>query len=219
MAGIFDNMRDALVSANTVQIQQDTLIDSSQVVSLNDIPPAILITVATFNHYDNGKGHKGKWSSARYAMNVQFFTQTQAFTPSPALSAWSGTVQLHDPGFWMSYVDHKASEGKIDIVTHHYLKEQYKRTVHEYPDNALMGTFTDKRCGTNYSWPYFLRFWYDQFEGANLEVHLDAMLPTIIAWEEVKPAPDKKLPIIRARYNPLGLWKGRGASLKKGKLQ
>ena len=34
----------------------------------------------------------------------------------------------------------------------------------EYPDNALIGTFTDKTSGTNYSWPYFLRFYYDKFE-------------------------------------------------------
>jgi hypothetical protein len=180
---------------------------SSSPSGLNGIPSVAEITVATFNHYDNGKDHKTKWSSSRFTMNLQFFTQTEAFTPNAGQAAWRGTVQLHDPGFWITYVEHKHGENKIDADTYAYLKAAYRKTMDEYPDNALIGTFTDKTSGTNYSWPYFLRFWHDRFEEPNLEVWLDEMLPKIDVWEAVKTVPGKNLPILRSRYNPHNLWK------------
>jgi hypothetical protein len=174
---------------------------------LNGIPLVSQITVATFNFFDNGEDHKVKWSSARYSMNVQLFTQTQQFTPSLGLVAWYSTIQLHDADFWIRYVEHKAGTKKIDEDTFARLKEVYRKTCTDYPKGALIGTVVDKHCGTNYAWPYFLLFWIDEFEEANLEVHLDDMLPVIDAWETVKQVPGKSFPILRARYNPLGLWK------------
>src|SRR5688572_13915115 len=76
--------------------------------ALNGIPPAEQITLATFNFFDNGSSVKGKWMSARRTMNAQLYTITHKITPKASLAAWSGTVQLHDADFWMSYVDHKA---------------------------------------------------------------------------------------------------------------
>jgi hypothetical protein len=178
---------------------------------LNGIPAISTVTVATFNLFDNGADQKVKWSSARYSMNIQLFTQTTPFTPSVQLADWYSTVQLHDPDFWISYIDHKANDKKIDQPTYDSLKAAYYSTYNDHPKTALMGTVTDKNYGTNYSWPYYLRFWYDEFNEPNLEVYLDDKLPTIDIWDAVKPVEGKVLPILRARYNPLGLWKARKA--------
>ncbi|MBL0406422.1 hypothetical protein JKG68_20905 [Microvirga aerilata] len=207
MTNIFDVLERQLQNLEGGNSSSSTNNTSDPLSGLNGIPSVAEITVATFNHYDNGKDHKTKWSSSRFTMNLQFFTQTEAFTPREPLAAWKGTVQLLDPGFWISYVDVKHEEGKIDADTYAYLKAAYRKTMDEYPDNALIGTFTDKSCGTNYSWPYFLRFYYDRFEEPNLEVWLDEMLPKIDVWETVKTVPGKPLPIIRSRYNPHNLWK------------
>ncbi|MGF9764458.1 hypothetical protein AAII07_56120 [Microvirga sp. 0TCS3.31] len=213
----FNLLRSQLGSASPVSVQPTEIQAVSTSSWINGIPNAAEVTVATFNHYDNGQDHKGKWSSSRFTMNVQLFTHTQPFTPSPALAAWKGTVQMHEPGFWLNYVDHKHGDGKIDAATYNYLKEQHRKTAHEYHEGALMGTFTDKNSGTNYSWQYFLRFWYDKFGEPNLEVHLDAILPTLDVWEAVKTVPGKYLPILRSRYNPHGLWKPKSFGSKGGK--
>ena len=152
---------------------------------LNGIPHASSITVMTFNHFDNGQDHKQKWSSARYTMNIQMFTQTEPFTPSASLAAWRGTIQLHEPDFWMRYVEYK--KGKMDEATFERLKGIYVETFKTYPEGALLGTFSDKNSGTNYSWPYAMRFWFDEFDEPNLQIFLDEAVPIIDVWDRVTP--------------------------------
>ncbi|MPR11805.1 hypothetical protein [Microvirga tunisiensis] len=217
MNDIFSALEQQLAILNGTTSFIPSISVAPQPSGLNGIPPVSDITVATFNHFDNGPAHKTKWSSSRYAMNLQFFTQTAPFTPSAGLAAWKGTVQLLEPDFWFSYVEFKHDEGKIDAETFAYLRAAYETTLRNYPGNVLLGTFTDKNSGTHYSWPYFVRFFYDKFEEANLEVWLDEQLPTIIAWEPVPQVPDQFLPIIRSRYNPHNLWKSGRPMGGKGK--
>jgi hypothetical protein len=212
MNPLFSQLRSQLVGAPVPAATPATI---PAPTGLNGIPLVSQITVATFNFFDNGEDHKVKWSSARYSMNIQLFTQTQPFTPSYNLVDWYSTIQLHDQDFWIRYVEHKAETKKIDDETFEHLKAAYARTCTDYSKGALIGTVVDKNCGTNYAWPYFLRFWIDEFEEANLEVHLDDMLPVIDTWDAVKPVPGKALPVLRASYNPLGFWKRKAPKGRK----
>jgi hypothetical protein len=211
MDDIFSKLKAQL---QTSQPQADLPIKPPDPTWLNGIPPLSMITVMTLNFFDNGSDRKVKWSSARYAMNIQMFTQTQPFTPSVSLAAWKGTIQLHDPDFWMRYVEHK--KDKMDETTFEHLKAIYVETFKTFPDGTLLGTFTDKNSGTNYSWLYVMRFWFDEFDEPNLQICLDEAMPTIDVWETVVPVPGQNLPVLRARHDPHKLWR-RGRSPGKGR--
>jgi hypothetical protein len=73
----------------------------------------------------------------------------------------------------------------------------------------------DKSHGTAYSWPYFVRFWTNPFGEPVLELSLDEVMPHIDVWETVKQVAGKNLPIMRARYNPHGLWVAKRPKGKK----
>jgi hypothetical protein len=188
------------------------LSSSLTVTRLNGVPLVSEITVATFNFYDNGAGHKVKWSSGRYSMNVQLFTQTTPFTPSKALADWKGTIQLHDPGFWHNNVEAKHQQGIIDKATYDRLTGMCQATYRdESKVHPLIGTFVDKNSGTNYSWPFYARFWTDATSGdPAFELVMDEAMPVICIWQDVKTSPDKHLPILRGKFNPHGLWVSKG---------
>src|SRR5918993_495952 len=101
-------------------------LSSSVPSGLNGIPAVSDITLITYNLFDNGASHKTKWSSSRFAVSLQVFTLTTPFTPSPSLAAWTGTVQLLDPGFWHNYIAFKHEEGKVDQITFDRLTEMYR---------------------------------------------------------------------------------------------
>ena len=191
-------------------------LSSSVPSGMNGIPTVSDITLITYNLFDNGASHETKWSSSRFAVSLQVFTLTTPFTPSPSLAAWTGTVQLLDPEFWHNYITFKHEEGKIDQVTFDRLTEMYRATYQDAnKSDASIGTFVDKSHGTAYSWLYFVRFWTNPFGEPVLELSLDEVMPHIDVWETVKQVPGKNLPILRARYNPHGLWVAKRPKGKK----
>jgi hypothetical protein len=208
MTDIFSALEARLASMEATPLAAPCSTPVSAPTGMNGIPAVSDITVITFNLFDNGENLKVKWTSSRFAVSMQIFTLTTPFTPSSSLAAWTGTVQLHDPGFWHNYIEFKHKEGKIDQATYDRLTAMSRDTYQDANKvDPRIGTFLDKCHGTNYSWPYAVRFWFDQFGEPNLELSLDEVMPTIEIWETVKPVPGKTLPVLRARHNPLNLWK------------
>src|SRR4051812_25098735 len=110
--------------------EQPNHLDVDQTINL-DLPAAADITVVTFNYYDNGEDVKSKWSSSRWALNWQFFTQKDPFIPNTNLAADYGTVQLHATDFWMSYIDDAGHKDKMSPETYAFCKTIYNETWNE----------------------------------------------------------------------------------------
>jgi hypothetical protein len=216
MTDIFSALEARLASMEATPSAIPSLTPVLAPTDMNGIPAVSDITVIKFNLFDNGENLKVKWTSSRFAVSMQVFTRTTPFTPSSSLAAWTGTVQLHDPGFWHNYIEFKHKEGKIDQATYDRLIAMNRDTYRDpNKTDPRIGTFMDKRHGTNYSWPYAICFWFDPFGEPNLELSLDEVMPTIDIWETVKQVPGKTLPILRARHNPLNLWKPKYAKGKQ----
>lgn len=110
------------------------------------------ITLATINYYDNGADTRGKWHGSRYALNWQLFTLTEPFTPSKKLSAWSGATQMHDPDFFVHYLEAKNHAKNMGAECWEFYCALYRDSFQmlkdgKCKDRPLLGQFISKFPG------------------------------------------------------------------------
>jgi hypothetical protein len=178
------------------------------------------ITLATINYYDNGADTRGKWHSSRYALNWQLFTLTEPFTPSKKLSAWSGATQMHDPDFFVHYLEAKNHAKNMRAECWEFYCALYRDSFQmvkdgKCKDRPLLGQFISKFPGTTVHYGSVARMWWDEFDELTVEIYLDrTLLATVDVNLVANNAKDPKN-LLRGNYDPNKLWVSRGN--KKGK--
>jgi hypothetical protein len=214
MEDVFARLAEEAFTAEAI-IQAEA---NTQVETLG-FPPASTITLMTFNYYDNGPDHKGKWSTSRYAMNVQVFTLDTPFTPSSKLAAWEGTVQLHEPYFFDRYTDQYWSNHPDCISPDQ--TALYKAVITEtaglpkMEEGPLLGQFWSKSSGWEYHWGSLMRVRYNEFGEFICEVFHDGETYLIDNFNAVPQESGKSLPTMRGRHDPDKLWRKAPTKLSK----
>ncbi|SEH89184.1 hypothetical protein SAMN02799636_04315 [Methylobacterium sp. 275MFSha3.1] len=189
-------------------------------IPTHGFPTPAEITLATINYYDNGPEIRGKWHGSRYALNWQMFTQTQPFTPSSLLSAWSGATQMHDPDFFARYLEQKGHAEKMGEPCWQFYRSLYDETF-AMRDNGcatalpLLGQFISKYPGTTVHYGCVARMWWDEFEELIAEVFLDQTLFATIEVNRVANNAKDPKNLLRGHYDPLKLWRSRNQKKDK----
>lgn len=178
------------------------------------------ITLATINYYDNGPETRGKWHSSRFALNWQMFTQTQPFTPSSRLSAWSGATQMHDPDFFAHYLEQKGHAEKMGEQCWRFYRGLYDNSFKMHDDGRatalpLLGQFISKYPGTTVHYGCVARMWWDEFEELTAEIFLDQTLFATIDVNRVANNIKDPKNLLRGHHDPMKLWRSRNQKKDK----
>jgi hypothetical protein len=180
------------------------------------IPDASDITLMTVNFWRN-QWEKTTWIKSNEAFTLQFFTMTKPFTPHPKYADRECIAQLHEPGWWIGYLDDytKENAGKRPVMS----KDQwawYKSLTNETLDmpkhggGPLLGQVYDhKGGGTTYHWGAVTRMWVNKYDEMRIDLFLDGKLfHQTIHVDEPNTETNPKMANVklRGRYDPKGLW-------------
>ena len=176
------------------------------------------LTLATLNLYDNGPDTRGKWSSARYVLNWQMFDLTTPFTPHKSLAVWSGATQLHEPYFFESYFDAKGHGAAMGADSWQFYREVVSETLAmakvEGKPIPMLGQFISKYPGSVYHYGCMARAHWDEFGELTTDLFLDRQLHARILVDQVANNLKDPKNLLRGRYDPQRLWRGRGRKAK-----
>ncbi|MDR7039768.1 hypothetical protein J2X36_004546 [Methylobacterium sp. BE186] len=172
------------------------------------------LTLATINYYDNGPDIRGKWSSSRYALNWQMFDRTDPFTPSSRLAVWSGATQMHEPGFFEHYLEAKLHLDLMGVACRLFYKDLVTETLKmpKIKDKPapMLGQFISKYPGSVYHYGAVTRMSWDEFDELTVELFLEQSLHATILVDQIANNLKDPKNLLRGRYDPKGLWRGKG---------
>lgn len=183
-------------------LDETSTLDQPHPLSIPETFPDVSeITMITFNFFDNGPNEKATWIKSRHAMNLQVFTRIEPFTPSSALAAWEGTIQLHSTSFVGRYLTAKfPREEEIArpmLLSTDSLDPSYT--------DVMIGQLFSKKGGTRYVWGTMLRTYTDEFGEMCAELLQGSH---IVRDQGFTPVCDTNRPTLKmvGRYDPHGLW-------------
>lgn len=184
-------------------------------------PSKDTITLMTANLFENTHLPRELWMQARHALNIQVFDRREPFTPDARLAVFTGTVQLHTPEFFSSYLEQYRGRHKEAVSNEawQYYKNLTHRTLDIQPDAGCpapkLGQLYSKTNGTHYVWNHIVRLQWTTY-ATFAELFCDDDEPIVIDLTEPAQKKHENEPILRGRYDPHTLWR-RKTQKKKAK--